>query len=62
MAATTLRGHQGADTLTGAWGNDRSMGRNDLLGAARDVVADLGVWRDNDMLVFHAPLPPGIVL
>ena len=51
----TLRGHEGADTLTGAWGNDRFLWeRNDLLGAARDVVTDFGVTAgDNDLLVFH---------
>ena len=60
----TLRGHEGADTLTGAWGNDRFLWeRNDLLGAARDVVTDFGVTAgDNDMLVFHDLTAADIVL
>jgi Ca2+-binding RTX toxin-like protein len=59
-----LRGHEGADTLTGAWGNDRFLWeRNDLLGAARDVVTDFGVTAgDNDMLVFHDLTAADIVL
>jgi hypothetical protein len=59
-----LRGHEGADTLTGAWGNDRFLWeRNDLLGAARDVLTDFGVTAgDNDMLVFHDLTAADIVL